>query len=149
MSSSRTSDQPIEAELYSGLASALRDRGGTVTRPRGAFLFRQGEQPRGVFVVRKGKVRLLLCCRDSHLFAHRTVGPGHILGLPATVSDRPYSLAAQAIENCELAMVDRTHVMDLLHSRIDLALQVVSILADEVRGMRKEAGALATLAPLH
>jgi CRP/FNR family transcriptional regulator, cyclic AMP receptor protein len=124
------------------LASALERMGIMVVSPRGTVLFRPGQQPNGVFVVRKGRVRLSLHCADGQL-TYRTVGPGYILGLPATVSDQPYSLTAETVEDSEFASVDRKRVLSLLRRRSGLSFQVVTILADEVRRMRKQAGTLA------
>jgi len=90
-------------------------------------------------------VRLTLNCADGQL-TYRTVGLGHILGLPATLSDQPYSLTAETVEDSEFAVVDRKRLITLLRRRNDLFLQVVDILADEVRRMRKQLGALASAA---
>lgn len=57
--------------------------------------------------------------------------------------DQPYSLTAETVEDSEFALVDRRSLMHLLDHRNDLLVQVVAILADEVRRMRKRAGALA------
>jgi len=89
--------------------------------------------------VRKGRVRLTLHGANEEL-TDRIVGPGHILGLPATLSDQPYSLTAETMEDSEFAVVDRKRLITLLRRRNDLSLQVVDILADEVRRMRKQSG---------
>jgi len=124
------------------LVAALEQVANTVVLRRGAVLFHQGQQPSSVFVVRKGRVRLTLFCGDGEL-AYQTVGPGYILGLPATVSDQPYSLTAETVEDSEFASVDRKLLLLLLDRRNDLMVQVVAILADELRRMRNQASALA------
>ena len=131
----RRSDTTDDATAHSRLLTALDRMTTTSMRPGGAILFRQGENPGGVFILRKGRVRLLLHTSDGQ-HTYRIVGPGHVLGLPATITDQPYSLTAKALEECELAVVDGKRVMNLLRHRNDLTLDVVAILAEEVRRVR-------------
>jgi CRP-like cAMP-binding protein len=118
------------------LAPALEQLGTAVVSPRGTILFQQGQPPGGVFVVRKGKVRLLRISADGQRMS-RTVGPGHILGLLATVSDQPYLKTAEAVEDSEFVSVDRNCVMGLLNRRTDFWLQAVTVIKDEMKLIRK------------
>jgi CRP-like cAMP-binding protein len=120
---------------HPGLASALEQLGTAVVCPRGTILFQQGQQPTGVFVLRKGKVQLSRS--EDGLRIQRTVGPGHVLGLLATVSDQPYIKTAKSVDDCEYVSVDRNSVMNLLHRRNDFWLEAVTVLADEVKLIRK------------
>lgn len=113
------------------LAPALEQMGTTVVSPRGTILFQQGQPPTGLWVLRKGKVRLVRIGDDGQPTS-RIVGPGHILGLLATVSDQPYLKTAEAVEECEFASVDRSRVMSLLHRRTDFWLQAVEVIKDEM-----------------
>lgn len=123
-------------DSHSELAPALQQMGTAVASPRGTLVFQQGQHPTGVFVVVKGKVRLARDCADGQR-THRTVGRGHILGLLATVSDQPYLKTAEAVEDSELAFVDRTRVMSLLGRRPDFWLQAVAVVQDELKLIRK------------
>jgi CRP-like cAMP-binding protein len=100
----------------------------------GEILFRQGQDVRGVFLVLAGKVRLTL--RDNGVFYERTVSVGSVLGLPAVMCVKPYSLSAQADEPVSAAFVPATTVKDFLRTHPDLCFEVVEILAREVREMR-------------
>jgi CRP-like cAMP-binding protein len=135
--SPRRSDPPPE---HQPLVEALEKIGTTLKVRRGTLLFSEGDPPADVFVVRSGTVRLLL--HRTQTF--RDDGPGSILGLPGTVADQPYSLSAEALEDCEVVQVGQKAVMALLGSRNDLSWHVVSILAEEVRRMRQRASQLAS-----
>jgi CRP-like cAMP-binding protein len=108
---------------------------------RGAVLFRQGRKPGSLFIISKGKVRLSFHASDGQ-HTHRIAGPGHVLGLPATIANQPYSLTATTLEPCELAVIDGMRVRTLLRHRNDLTLWVLDILAEEVRRVRKQGSAL-------
>jgi len=54
--------------------------------------------------------------------------------------DQPYSLTAETVEDSEFALVDRRSLMHLLDHRNDLLVQMVDILADEVRRNAKAGG---------
>jgi CRP-like cAMP-binding protein len=123
--------QPTTPESPTELAPALEQMGTTVVGPRGTILFQQGQPPGCVLVLRKGKVRLLRIGADGQRMS-RTVGPGHILGLLATVSNQPDLRTAEAVEDSEFASVDRNCVMDLLHRRTDFWLQAVTVAKDEM-----------------
>jgi CRP/FNR family transcriptional regulator, cyclic AMP receptor protein len=109
---------------------------------KGKVLFRQGDQGRGVFLLRKGKLMLSLHPRGHRKVLYRTVGPGHILGLPATLSNAPYSLAAECLADCELAFIRAEEVIDLVSKRGDLCLQAIEIMAHEVRQLRRRQASL-------
>ena len=132
----RASRPAVAPESHSELAPALEQMGNIVVSQRGTILFQQGQPASGVFVVRQGKLRLSRLCADGHRTS-RTVGPGHIIGLLATVSDQPYLKTAEALEDSELAAVERSRVMSLLDRRADFWLQAVAVLKDEMKLIRK------------
>lgn len=124
-------------EAISELAPALEQMGNIVVSQRGTILFQQGQPASGVYVVRQGKLRLSRLCSDGHRRS-RTVGPGHVIGLLATVSDQPYLKTAEALEDCELASVERSRLMGLLDRRVDFWLQAVAVIKDEMKLIRKQ-----------
>jgi CRP-like cAMP-binding protein len=123
-------------ESQSALASALERLGTKVESPRGSVLFQQGRQPTRVLVLRKGKVRLSRNFADGHR-GYRTVGPGRILGLLATVSNQPYLKTAETLEDCEVISVDRNRVVSLLDHHPDLWLQAVAVVKNEIKLVRR------------
>lgn len=124
-------------KLAAELALALDQMGTTVNSPSGTELFRQGQPPVGVYIVRRGTVRMVRTSEDGRQTS-RTVGRGHLLGLLATVCGEPYLKTAQTVEECELASVDRSRVMALLHRRTDFWLQAVEVIKDEMKLIRRQ-----------
>lgn len=117
------------------LEAQLQRRSTAVTRAKGAILFRRGDAVQGVFLVLQGAVSLSL--DDGCLvYPARVLGPGSIIGLPATVAGAPYSLTAEVVEDAELAFVDRESILECLRSHPDLCLQVMDLLGNEIAGVR-------------
>jgi CRP-like cAMP-binding protein len=128
----------------SALSEALQALGVSETGHAGTHLFRSGDQARGVFLVEEGSVTLTL--DDRGITYRRTVGPGSVLGLPATMCMKPYSLTAEINEPSRYVFVECETVKEFLRTRPDLCFQVVEILAREVREMRHATGEAATTA---
>lgn len=125
-------------KLSPELNKALRTASKPLNKKKGDLLFRAGEQARGAFVVRSGKVRLQLEGAGG-LYPTRTLGPGSVVGLPATVSGEPYSLTAEAVQDCVLDFVARKDLLALLQHNTTAALQILQILSEEIYQMRNTA----------
>ena len=120
------------------LAEALDSIAKPQSCPTGETLFRQGEPGTGVLVVRQGRVCLYASSPDHHArLSYRTVGPGYVLGLPALFSGEPYSLTAEALEDCVFGFVERERAWQLVRERLDLCLEAIKLLAHEVRQLRE------------
>jgi len=132
------SDNDVYADVVRDLAQALDAIASVYTCRAGAVLFRQGQPADGVLVMRQGKVRLSALPHHSDpKLPYRTVGPGYVLGLPALFSGQPYSLTAEAVEECVCGFVDRERALELVHKRLDLCFQAADLLAREIRSLRE------------
>ena len=131
-------DRDVHASLIRELAETLDAMASSHSCRTGEVLFRQGQPGDGVRVLRQGKVRLSADSRggDSRL-SYRVVGPGYVLGLPALFTGRPYSLTAEALEECVFGLVDRERALELIRNRLDLCFQAADLLAQEVRSLRE------------
>jgi CRP-like cAMP-binding protein len=120
-------DSQLQTEL-GHLASVLH-------KQKGAILFRRGDPGIGVFLIRKGKVSLQLD-GDIALYPSRALGPGAIVGLPATISGEAYSLAAEVIEDAELGFVSRDDFLALMKKDTSLCLEAMDLLGKEIASIR-------------
>jgi CRP-like cAMP-binding protein len=125
----------------SALSRALQELGEIKTGNAGQVLFRSGEDVRGVFLLLEGSVTLSLA--EQGVQYRRTVGAGSVLGLPATMCTKPYSLNAEITEPTRYAFVPSGVVKEFLRTRPELCFEVVEILAREVREMRNATGEVA------
>ena len=131
-------DRDMHASLIHELAEALDAMASSHNCRTGEVLFRQGQPGDGVLVLREGKIRLSATSHDGDTrLSYRIVGPGYVLGLPALFSGRPYSLTAEALEECAFGFVDRERALELIRNRLDLCFQAADLLAQEVRSLRE------------
>ena len=117
------------------LKTRLESVGSRIAKTKGTFLFRRGDAPSGVYLILSGEVRLGLE-RDPHGFPSRRIGPGSLLGLPSTLSNSPYSLTAEIIEDSEMIFVPSDQLRQLLRDQPDLCFDVMSILTEELNQTR-------------
>jgi len=82
------------------------------TYPAGAVLFLEKQDPRGVFVLCAGQVKLSISSSGGKTLILGIAKPGEILGLMATMSDRPYEVTAETLHPCQVAFLRRD---DFLH----------------------------------
>ena len=125
-------------KLSPELNKALHAASKPMKKKKGDLLFRAGEQARGAFLVKRGKVQLQLE-GAAELYPTRMLGPGSLVGLPATVSGEPYSLTAEAVQDCQLDFIARKDLLALLQNNTTAALQILQILSEEIYQMRNTA----------
>jgi CRP-like cAMP-binding protein len=62
---------------------------------------------------------------------------GSLLGLPAIISNEPYSMTAMVRKGSEVRFVSRHDFEDLMRAEPSLSLKVLPVLAAEVRAARQ------------
>jgi CRP/FNR family cyclic AMP-dependent transcriptional regulator len=98
--------------------------------PRGATLFVEGQSPRGVFVLCSGKVKLSTSSADGKSLILRISESGEVLGLPATVTGKPYELTADVIEPTQANFISREDFLLFLREHGEAALRVAQQLGE-------------------
>jgi CRP-like cAMP-binding protein len=99
-------------------------------------LFRQGEAPKGVYILRKGLAKLT-SKSDGDAILNVQAGAGSLLGVPAVVGGKPYSLTAEALDGAELSLLNCDDFVRLMHTEPALSFRVLQVLAEEVRFARE------------
>lgn len=102
------------------------------------LLFHQGEEPHGCYLVKRGKVRLFMEANPGQRVFRRVVGPGCLVGLPATINGRAYSLTSEVVEDAELAYLSRQDIALLIKSDTSAAMKLLDLLSSEVQEVRSE-----------
>lgn len=105
-------------------------------KDKGTVLFRSGQPCRGAFLIHSGQVALFLE-PSSSLYPARTVGPGFVVGLPATFSGEAYSLTAVAKSRCRLDFISRRRLLILLQENPEAGFQILRLLSEEIFHLRK------------
>jgi CRP/FNR family transcriptional regulator len=103
---------------------------GSATYPKGATLFVEGQLPRGVFILCSGHVKLSTSSADGKTLILRISEPGDLIGLPATISGKPYEVTAEVIEPTQANFISRTDFIAFLREFGDAALRVAQELSE-------------------
>jgi CRP/FNR family transcriptional regulator, cyclic AMP receptor protein len=98
--------------------------------PKGAILFVEGQVPRGVFVLCNGRAKLSANSADGKSLILRIADPGEVVGLPGTISGKPYSITAEAIEPIQANFIPRELFLTFLRTHGEAAMRVAEILSE-------------------
>ena len=118
------------------LIEELEKRATPVAVSPGGILFHQGDAPTGVYILSKGTAKLTSITDGDPLLSIRT-GAGSLLGVPAVVGAKPYTLTAEALENAEVSVLSCEDFVHLMHTEPALSFRVLQVLAAEVRFARE------------
>jgi CRP/FNR family transcriptional regulator, cyclic AMP receptor protein len=122
-----------EEHLFCNLPVAavqkLNEIKSTAVYPKSAMLFIEGQLPRGVFVLCAGKVKLSTSSREGKTIITKISQPGDILGLNATISNRPYEVTAEMVEPGQANFIARDALLHFLRDHGDVALRVAEQLS--------------------
>lgn len=101
----------------------------TAVYPKSAMLFIEGQQPRGVFVVCAGKVKLSTSSKEGKTIITKLSEAGDVLGLNATVSNRPYEVTAEMVEPGQANFIARDAFLQFLKEHGEVAVRVAEQLS--------------------
>src|SRR5208282_5200175 len=93
-------EEHVFCNLPAAAVQKLNEIKSTAVYPKSAMLFIEGQQPRGVFVLCAGKAKLS--------------EPGDVLGINATISNRPYEVTAEMIEPGQANFIARDALLHFL-----------------------------------
>jgi CRP/FNR family transcriptional regulator len=101
----------------------------TAVYPKSTMLFIEGQHPRGVFVLCSGKAKLFTSASDGKTIITKLSGAGDVLGLNATISNRPYEVTAEMIEPGQANFIARDALLQFLRQHGEVALRVAEQLS--------------------
>jgi CRP-like cAMP-binding protein len=120
---------------FSELIAELDRMASSISMDKGAVLFHGGDPVSGVFIVREGGVLLSLGI-PTDLYPPRFLGPGEIVGLPATLTGH-YSLTAEvAVAGTKLGFLPSQRVSDLLECSPRLCFLAMRFISEEIARVR-------------
>jgi CRP/FNR family cyclic AMP-dependent transcriptional regulator len=101
----------------------------TAVYPKSTMLFIEGQQPRGVFVLCSGKAKLYTSASDGKTIITKISESGDVLGLNATISNRPYEVTAEMMEPGQANFIARDALLQFLRQHGEVALRVAEQLS--------------------
>jgi len=122
-------EEHLFCNLSAPAVQRLNDIKSTAIYPKSAMLFIEGQQPRGVFVLCAGKAKLSTSSSEGKTIITKLSGPGDVLGLNATISNRPYEVTAEMIEPGQANFITRDALLQFLREYGEVALRVAEQLS--------------------
>src|ERR1700722_8153035 len=122
-----------EEHLFCNLPLAavqkLNEIKSTAVYPKSTMLFIEGQQPRGVFVLCAGKAKLSTSSTEGKTIITKISEAGDVLGLNATISNRPYEVTAEMMEPGQANFIARDALLQFLREYGEVALRVAEQLS--------------------
>jgi CRP/FNR family transcriptional regulator, cyclic AMP receptor protein len=122
-----------EEHLFCNLPTAavhrLNEIRSTAVYPKSAMLFIEGQQPRGIFVLCAGKAKLSTSSTEGKTIITKISEAGDVLGLNATISNRPYEVTAEMIEPGQANFITRDALLHFLREHGEVAVRVAEQLS--------------------
>ena len=100
---------------------------------RGRILYMPEETGEILFLLKRGRVQLYRISPDGKKLVIATLGPGTIFGEMALIGQGMHNSFAEAIEDCELWVMNREDVERLLMSKPQVALRIFEILGHRLK----------------
>src|ERR1700680_3906598 len=107
----------------------LNEINATPVYPKSTMLFIEGQQPRGVFVLCAGKAKLSTSSTEGKIIITKISEAGDVLGLNATISNRPYEVTAEMMEPGQANFIARDALLQFLREYGEVALRVAEQLS--------------------
>src|ERR1022692_2595663 len=104
------------------------------TYPRNTILFAEGRPVRGIYLLCDGRAKLSICADSGKRLTLRVAGPGEILGLGAALSNTPYEITAELLDNSQVVFVRRKDLLKFLRDNREVCLQIVRMLSQDLHG---------------
>ncbi len=99
-----------------------------------AVLFGQGETPTEVVLVLHGEIALTPDATEPTLC--RIARAGAVLGIPAILGRKCYSLTAVSVGKCVIAILAKERFLAALQTDPEMTLGIVRMLAEEISEMQ-------------
>jgi CRP/FNR family transcriptional regulator, cyclic AMP receptor protein len=101
---------------------------------RNTVLFAEGRPVRGIYILCDGRAKLTICSDTGRRLTLRIAGPGEMLGLGAALSNTPYEITAELLDNAQVVFVRRKDLLKFLREHTQICMQIVGMLSQDLHG---------------
>jgi len=99
----------------------------------GTSLFRAGDQGDAMYVIERGKVRICVRASDGKEVTLTELGRGEFFGEMALFDGQRRSADAVVVDEARLAVLSREHFLSFMRSTPDIALEMLTAMANRLR----------------
>jgi CRP-like cAMP-binding protein len=123
---------------------AVIDNGRSIHKQSGEYFFHQGEASESVYILLSGRIKLTQLTENGQEVIVDYFGPSAGLGIVVALSNIPYPLSAEAVEDCEAASWSREDLRQLMLRHPLLALNGLSMVAHRFSVLQERFQEMAT-----
>jgi CRP/FNR family transcriptional regulator, cyclic AMP receptor protein len=124
---------PLFESLDNASAGDLCELMETLDCPGHKVLFRAGDVGDAMYVIERGRVRICVQAADGHEVTLTELGRGDFFGEMALLDGQQRSANAIIAEDARLAVLSREHFLSFMRSSPDIALKMLTALANRLR----------------
>jgi uncharacterized membrane protein len=124
---------PLFESLDDKTAKELSELLETLDCKAETFLFRTGDAGDAMYLIEHGKVRICMQAIDGHEVTLTELGRGDFFGEMALLDGQRRSADAVVAEDARLALLSREHFLSFMRSNPDVALEMLTALANRLR----------------
>lgn len=117
--------------------------------PRNTVLFAEGRPVRGIYILCDGRAKLSICSDSGKRLTLRVAVPGEVLGLGATLSNSPYEITAELLDNAQVVFVRRRDLLKFLRDHRNVCMEVVRMLSQDLHGAYERVRTIAMVRTRH
>lgn len=110
----------------------------TATYPKGAMLFVEGQESRGAFILCRGKGKLYTSSAEGKTIILRIAEPGEVLGLNATIRNKPYEATFELLEPSQMNFLPKADFLKFVSQHGEAGLRVAQQLSANCAGAYEE-----------
>ena len=104
-----------------------------VRHARGVTLFQKGDAGSSMLAVIRGRVKLCAYSADGREVVLNIVGQGGVFGEIAVLDGRPRSADAVTLEECDLLVLERAHLLPFLTGNPEALARLLAVLCQRLR----------------
>jgi CRP/FNR family transcriptional regulator, cyclic AMP receptor protein len=124
---------PLFESLDDATASELCELIETLDCPAHRVLFHAGDVGDAMYLIERGKVRICVQAKDGNEVTLAELGRGDFFGEMALLDGERRSADAVVAEDARLALLSREHFLSFMRSSPDVALEMLTALANRLR----------------
>jgi CRP/FNR family transcriptional regulator, cyclic AMP receptor protein len=124
---------PLFESLDEATAKELCELIETLDCPGHKVLFHTGDVGDAMYLIERGKVRICVEAADGHEVTLTELGRGDFFGEMALLDGQHRSANAVVAEDARLAVLSREHFLSFMRSSPDVALKMLTALANRLR----------------
>jgi CRP/FNR family transcriptional regulator, cyclic AMP receptor protein len=124
---------PLFESLDTEAANELCELLESLDSKAGAVLFRTGDVGDAMYLIEEGKVRICVQTKDGHEVTLTEFESGDFFGEMVLLDGKPRSADALVEEDARLAVLSREHFLSFVRSNPNVALEMLTALANRLR----------------